>query len=56
MQAVAKYRKKNLETQTWHEKYKKGKLQAHLSHEQMGEKNQNIPKPNPAKSKIKTTS
>lgn len=38
MQAVAKYRKKNLETQTWHEKYKKGKLQANLSHEQMGKK------------------
>ena len=38
MQAVAKYRKKNLETQTWHEKYKKGKLQANLSHEQMEKK------------------
>lgn len=38
MQAVAKYRKESFETQTWHEKYKKGKLQANHSHTNGGKK------------------
>lgn len=41
--------------QTWHEKYKKRKLQANLFQGQKWEENQTIIKPNPEKNRLETT-